>query len=679
MQVSICLSVAGEAVMIEEMEPSELPDLQGDLRQSISTLQAMVELCPLAMIALDRNGLVRLWNRGAEQMFGWSEEEALGRPLAIASKLLDPQLHSGREQASELICTRKDGRMLHVSFSIAPLRNERGSLEGKIIIVADITSRRESEQERLELMESEREAREQAKAEGRFRELLEAAPDAILEVDGDGRIVLLNAVAEKVFGYSRDELLGQPVELLIPFDLRGRHEHHRSAYSSHPTTRPMGSGLDLYAQRRDGVRFPVEISLSPVKSEGGMRVSVIIRDVTERKQTEQKIQAMHQSFARELSATNQELELRNREVERANRLKSEFLASMSHELRTPLHTILGFSELLSEELEGPLNPKQKRFMNHIHQDSLHLLELINEILDLSKIEAGKLELHLEAFEITSPLVEVLSSARALGAQKSIEIDSFAPRGISVYADRLRFKEILYNLLSNGVKFTPDGGKIRIDVTQAEGLASISVTDTGLGIPPKEHKSIFNEFYQLGATTKGVREGTGLGLAITKRLVEQHGGKIWVESELGKGSRFTLTLPLAKTAIIADREKPLILIVDDEFTARELLVSYLEPHGYQPVACATADEALRKATELSPDAITVDLMMPGKNGLKLLRELRKIPQTTSVPIIVISVLDEEASVLALGATSYLTKPVKKDILLRALERHVRHPDPAAEKQ
>jgi CheY-like chemotaxis protein len=248
----------------------------------------------------------------------------------------------------------------------------------------------------------------------------------------------------------------------------------------------------------------------------------------------------------------------------------------------------------------------------------------------------------------------------------------------VCADRLRFKEILYNLLSNAVKFTPDGGRVRIDVTQADGMASISVTDTGLGIPPEEHKSIFHEFYQVGATTKGVREGTGLGLAITKRLVDQHGGKIWVESELGKGSRFTFTLPLAETAVAPDREKPLILIVDDEFTARELLVSYLEPHGYQPVSCATADEALRKALELSPDAITLDLMMPGKNGLKLLRELRNLPQTASIPIMVISVLDEEASVLALGATSYLTKPVKKDVLLRALERHVRRPDPAAEK-
>jgi PAS domain S-box-containing protein len=662
------------------MEISERNDLgkgppQRDLTQV--SLRAMVEACPLAMLALDRNDIVRMWSPGAEQMFGWTKEEAVGKPLPIAPGLLETQFHVSSAQGSEATWPRKHGEPLHVSFSAAPLRDDEGNVEGKVIIFADITSRRESEQERLELMESERSARAAAKAEGRFRELLEAAPDAILEVDSDGRIVLLNAVAEKVFGYTRAELLGQPMELLIPSDLRSRHEQHRSAYRSHPATRPMGSGLDLYAQRKDGSRFPVEISLSPLKSEDGFRVSAIIRDVTERKQTEQRIQALNESFTRELSTANQQLELRNREVERANRLKSEFLASMSHELRTPLHTIIGFSELLAEELEGPLNEKQKRFMSHIHQDSLHLLELINEVLDLSKIEAGRLELRLETFDMIAAVDEALSSAKALGAQKSIAIESRVPAGVSLYADRLRVKEILYNLLSNAVKFTPDGGKIRIEATVGADSVAIAIVDTGIGIRADEHESIFDKFYQVGSTTKGVREGTGLGLAITRRLVEQHGGKISVESEPGKGSRFSFTLPLiAHAAAPQQREKPLILIIDDELAARELLVSYLEPYGYQAAVAISSDEALRQAVELRPDAITLDLVMPGRGGFKLLHELRHTPQTSSIPILVISVLDEEKSVLAMGASAYLTKPLKKDVFLRELERHVPRLSPAA---
>jgi CheY-like chemotaxis protein/anti-sigma regulatory factor (Ser/Thr protein kinase) len=318
-------------------------------------------------------------------------------------------------------------------------------------------------------------------------------------------------------------------------------------------------------------------------------------------------------------------------------------------------------------------------MNHIHQDSLHLPDLINEVLDLSKIEAGRLELRLETFDMAAALREVLPSAKALGAQKSIEIQTEVPDGILVHADQIRFKEILYNLLSNAVKFTPDGGRIRIDAALEDQMVAISVIDTGMGIPSEEHESVFDKFYQVGATTKGVREGTGLGLAITRRLVEQHGGRIRVESELGKGSRFTFTLPLPEPGIALESRKPLVLIVDDEMAARELLVSYLESHGYQTATSASANEGLRKAVELSPAAITLDLMMPGKNGWKLLRELRQIPQTAGVPILVVSVLDEEASAPTLGATAYLTKPVNKDVFLRALERHVLRPTPASDRK
>ena len=379
--------------------------------------------------------------------------------------------------------------------------------------------------------------------EERFRELLEAAPDAIMQVDAEGRIILLNRVTEDMFGYSRDELLGQPVEVLIPQELHARHAEHRAHYRKHPMTRTMGSGLALEGIRKDGSRFPVEISLSPSHSADGFRVTAIIRDTTERRVAEERMRRVQEEYTQRLAETNAELEMTNRELERANRLKSEFLASMSHELRTPLHTIIGFSELLGEELEGPLNEKQKRFVQHIHKDSLHLLELINDVLDISKIEADRLELRPEAFDFTALIAESLASVRSLADAKSHILETASDVSTAVEADRLRIKQILVNLLSNAIKFTPEGGRIRLEARVQDPFVMVSVSDTGVGIPAEEHESIFEKFHQVGATTKGVREGTGLGLAITKRLVEQHGGRIWVQSQPQQGSTFLFTLPM----------------------------------------------------------------------------------------------------------------------------------------
>lgn len=364
--------------------------------------------------------------------------------------------------------------------------------------------------------------------EQRLHELLEAAPDAILQVDQDGRIILLNHMTEVMFGYRREELLGQPVEILVPLEVRAAHSAHRSHYAGHPTTRAMGTGLDLEAVRKDGSRFPAEISLSPGHSEAGFRATAIVRDITARKQAEDQ------------------LRMRNLEVERANRLKTEFLASMSHELRTPLHTIIGFSELLAEQTQGPLNPKQQRFVEHIHHDSLHLLELINDILDLSKIESGRIELRPEAIDLAAAIEESLSSIRHLAQTKSLAVRARVEALPVIQADPLRVKQILMNLLGNAVKFTPAGGSIEAHARLAGGFVEISVTDTGVGIPAHEQEAIFDIFHQVGATTKGVREGTGLGLAITRRLVEEHGGTVTVSSEPGKGSRFVFTIPTTST-------------------------------------------------------------------------------------------------------------------------------------
>lgn len=368
-------------------------------------------------------------------------------------------------------------------------------------------------------------------AERRLGEVLESAPDAILELDNEGRIVLLNRMGEQLFGYTRGELLGETVEALLPEALRGAHNRHRTEY----LTRPMGSGLELEARRKDGSHFPVEISLSAARSDTGFRVTAIIRDIRERRQMEDQLRAVQEKYIHEL-------ELRNREAEQANQLKTEFLANMSHELRSPLHTIIGFAELLAEEIEGSLNEKQRRFISHIHNDSAHLLDLINDLLDLSKIEAGCLELRHEAFHIGAVIEEALSSVRPRAMAKSMEIRADVSISTPAFADRLRFRQILYNLLTNAIKFTPHGGTVRVKAVPRGRFAEISVSDTGVGIPEDQHQAVFDKFYQVRTATKGGLEGTGLGLAITRRLVEQHGGRIWLKSEPANGSCFTFTIP-----------------------------------------------------------------------------------------------------------------------------------------
>jgi signal transduction histidine kinase/DNA-binding response OmpR family regulator len=391
----------------------------------------------------------------------------------------------------------------------------------------------------------------------------------------------------------------------------------------------------------------------------------------------------------QLAVANRELDLRNREVERATQMKSKFLASMSHELRTPLNAIVGFSDLLAEGTPGQLNDKQKRFVNHIKQGSTHLLQLINDILDLSKIEAGQLELRSEEFLVKDALPEVLSTIQPLAMAKNIRIEQKVESKFLVKADRVRFKQILYNLLSNAVKFTPKDGLVSIESVDHWDFVRVSVTDTGIGIRPEDQKVVFEEFRQIDGSADRAQEGTGLGLAITKRLVEQQGGQISVESELGKGSRFTFTLlaaePTSKVRRVdepamsfiitpSSRLTPLVLIVDDEGPARELLASYLEPE-YRVVMAESGAEAVKKAQQLRPDAITLDVLMPGSNGFETLAALRKNSETANIPVIILSIVDQKQVGFALGAADYLIKPVRKPVLLEAIRRHV--PSPADE--
>jgi len=364
------------------------------------------------------------------------------------------------------------------------------------------------------------------------------------------------------------------------------------------------------------------------------------------------------------------------ELERSSKFKDQFLSTMSHELRTPLNAVLGFSDLLTEERYGPLNERQQRYVKHIHTGGKHLLSLINDILDLSKIEAGRLQLTIENVSVPTTFAEVLDTMRPLADKKSQTLLREAPSGLSVLADPTRLKQILMNLIGNAIKFTPEGGEIRLSASPLDGAVRVEVRDSGPGIPLEEQQRIFEAFYRLGDVDKKI-EGTGLGLAITRRLVELHGGSLGIESQLGSGSCFFFILPVAGAVEtrkdspsgteIQTREFARILVIEDDRASALLLQSHLTSAGYDVVLCDQPARALQMAAELQPSAVTMDIIMKPVNGWELLSAFKTDPRTAQIPVVLVSIIDQPATGTSLGADEYIVKPVQKLTLLAAVER------------
>ncbi len=386
-----------------------------------------------------------------------------------------------------------------------------------------------------------------------------------------------------------------------------------------------------------------------------------------------------------------ELERSNKALEKANRLKSEFLANMSHELRTPLNSIIGFSEIMIDQIYGDLNKKQSKFMENIHKSGIYLLELINGILDLSKVEAGKVKLNLSVFQIAQALKEVLNIIKPLAAKKNIIISYSIEKGINeVSADRLKYKQIMYNLLGNAIKFTPSGGSVTVSVTREGNLLSTSVIDTGIGIKDDDVNKIFESFRQADGSTTRDFGGTGLGLTLTKQFVEIHGGEISVRSRVGEGSIFTFTIPLIEKeqpepaikqkaqelSSSFDRaqagetalNKDLVLVVEDDVDSNKLLSGYLHEAGFKTVQAYNGCDGLKMAKELKPFAITLDVMLPGMDGWEILKKLKSSADTKEIMVIIVSMTSNKELGYALGAIDSLTKPLSKKNLLETLAKH-----------
>ncbi|HEU5352241.1 MAG TPA: ATP-binding protein [Terracidiphilus sp.] len=398
-------------------------------------------------------------------------------------------------------------------------------------------------------------------------------------------------------------------------------------------------------------------------------------------QLEQRVQertAELESAKMEVEAYSASVLRAKEDIERASKFKDQFLSTMSHELRTPLNAVMGFSELLADRRYGPLNERQQRYVNHIHTSGQLLLQLINDILDLSKIEAGRLQLTLENVPVHASSAVVCDALQPLADKKSQTLVQHTSPELIVQADGTRLKQILMNLLGNAIKFTPEGGRIELSARKTGEQVRIEVRDSGPGIPQEEQHRIFEAFQRLKQTDKST-EGTGLGLAITKSLVELHGGQLGLESEPGVGSCFHFTLPavsapcekdVPKTNSSISQTTPArILVMEDDLSAAYLLESQLASAGYEVVLSNEPQRAVEIALELKPAVITLDIVMRPVNGWEVLSKLKSDPRTAEIPVVVVTVVDRPATGALLGADEYIVKPVDRAILLSLIERCV----------
>ncbi|HXK18102.1 MAG TPA: PAS domain S-box protein, partial [Polyangiaceae bacterium] len=676
----------------------------------------------------------------------------------------------------ELFGRRKDGSEFPIEISLSPLQ-----AGGKTLVsssIRDVSLRRRAEQ--------------------KFRALLEAAPDAMIIAGPDGRIVLVNAQAERLFGYSRDDLYGEPVERLVPARFHSRHLAHRTGYAKDPKARAMGSSQELFGLRKDGREFPVEISLSPIETEDGTLISSAIRDVSERRQTEaaaklaserlfSAVESFHGALSlygaddrmvlcnsasrdlfaavvpgplvgtaygdlveacigrglfevpegpaelkarllahhrepqgpldvrlsdgRTLRITNNrtleggvvstaidvsddvqhEAELRQAraEAEAASTAKSEFLSSMSHELRTPMNAILGFAQLLQRDKRAPLSAAQLEKLGYVLQGGEHLLRLIDDILDLSRIEAGRVMMSPEPVRVPDVLNELRQILEPMASRAGISLSvEPAPAGVvEVLADRTRFAQVLINFGSNAIKYgKPNGGaRVRAELVGDE-RARVIVTDDGIGIPLDKQDKVFQPFQRAGQEA-GPIEGTGIGLSITKRLAELMGGSVGFTSTPDVGSEFWVELPLYRPNRAAQAAASSPSARHSQLTSQagaEFLVVYIEDNPsniafmqgvmdelprVRLIAVPNAEVGIEVVRDSRPQAVIMDINLPGMSGYDATRLLQAWPETRNIPVIALTaaaMLGDRTRIKEAGFYRYLTKPVKVSELLDTLE-------------
>ena len=521
-----------------------------------------------------------------------------------------------------------------------------------------------------------------SESEARANRIIEGAPQGMLLIGGDGSILRVNGRIESLFGYTPDELVGQPVEMLLPVELRERHARMRDAYAEHPVVRQMGNNLDLLARRKGGEAFHTEVGLAPLEMGGETQVLATVIDVTERRALELEVARHRSELEERVSERTADLRAAREEAERLARVKSDFLAHMSHEIRTPLNAVLGFARI---GLRDTAEAGSEASFQRIVESGNHLLRVINDILDYSKIEAGRFTVETKPFllgeGIEQAVAMVRGGARAKGLDFTTEIE--VEPGAWVSGDPMRLNQILINLLGNAVKFTASG-EIALRVTREGGETLFQVSDTGAGMSSEQLVRLFQPFEQADSSTSREYGGTGLGLAISDRLAQLMGGRIEVESHPERGSTFTLRLPLPPAAPAPSRVDALppsgaprlpglrVLAAEDVETNRLILADLLEREGAEVGFAEDGREAVRRVEVggASFDVVLMDIQMPVMDGFEATRRILALaPELPIIGLTAHALTEERERSLAAGMVDHVTKPIDTDRLVSAIRRHV----------
>jgi PAS domain S-box-containing protein len=584
-----------------------------------------------AFFTVDLAANITGWNHGAERLFGFAATDVIGRPIS----LIVPE--DRRDEITRIRATVKcgkpiedfetvrlthDGTLIDVVLSISPMKSPAGEPLGSLVLAHNVTDKKQVEEQ--------------------FRLAVEASPAGMIMTDQAGTIIMVNGEAEHLFGYPRDELVGQSIELLVPAAQRHHHAQLRGAYDIRPEARRV-SVRNLAAVRKDGKQFPVEILLNPMRTRTGLKVLSVVTDASEARRHEQ--------------------------------LKNEFVATVSHELRTPMTSIAGSLGLLLGTAKGQLPDAMTRLLTIAHRNSQRLVRLINDVLDIEKIESGKMQFDLTRVEVRALIEQAIEAARGFADQHGsvIRLDPTS-QNADVLADPDRLNQVITNLLSNAAKFTPRNGEVLVKVESRNDKVRITVRDHGPGISPAFRGRIFDKFAQDDGSNARLKGGTGLGLSIAKQIVTRLGGEIGFTDAPGGGTIFFVVLPRMQPTAAADvkptADRTRILICDDDMQAAHAFLAQLEANGFTADITLNGREAMERASSTRYDAILLDSWLPDCDGISLILQLRAQPQSHDTPILMMSDdadFGRDLRTLGLDVLESLHKPVHADSLARSLQR------------